>query len=85
MVDCQNRLLGVVLQEAGDTSGARAVFNRALALDPNFREPLVNAGLLAVVAGDRTQALRLLARLEALDSGSTSLEAQTLAAALADR
>ena len=65
------------------TSIVLAAFERALARDPNFREPLVNAGLLAVAAGDRPTALRLLARLEELDPRVTSAEERALAEALA--
>ena len=48
--------LGNAAREAGDLAEARAAFERAVALDPDYSRPRTNLGTLALAAGDLIEA-----------------------------
>jgi tetratricopeptide (TPR) repeat protein len=64
---------GLVTRKTGDTDGAITLYNRALDLDPKFREPIVELAVLHLQANRPDDALRLLETLADLDAIALSL------------
>ncbi|MEE2674096.1 MAG: fused MFS/spermidine synthase [Myxococcota bacterium] len=76
-------LMGILRQQLGSRSEARAAFEAALAADPFLPEALVNAGLEAVRNRDPKHAAGFLRRLRALAISGSSQESRALEEALA--
>src|SRR5262249_4760633 len=64
---------GLVLSKIGDVEGAMNLYNRALSLDPNFREPTLELAVLYLQANRPDDTLRVLQVLPVADALVLSL------------
>jgi tetratricopeptide (TPR) repeat protein len=64
---------GLVLRKTGDTAGAVNFYNRALGLDPKFREPIMELAVLHLQANKPDEALRVLKSVSDVDAIALSL------------
>ncbi len=64
---------GLVLRKMGDGEGAMNFYNRALKLDPKFREPMLELAVLHLQANRSDDALRVLEAVPEVDAITLSL------------
>jgi Tfp pilus assembly protein PilF len=64
---------GLVLRRSGDAGGAVTFYNRALELDPNFREPMIELAILHLQAQRPDDALEAIAPITTGDAVVLSL------------
>jgi tetratricopeptide (TPR) repeat protein len=64
---------GLVLRKMGDSDGAVRLYNRALSLDPKFREPMMELAVLHLQSERPDEALRILERVSNVDAVALSL------------
>src|SRR5207237_10522697 len=64
---------GLVLRKMGDHEGAAKFYERALKLDPTFREPALELAVLHLQANKPDEALQLLEKLADVDAIVLSL------------
>jgi Tfp pilus assembly protein PilF len=64
---------GLALRKTGDTNGATQSYERALEIDPHFREPIMELAVLYLQAGRADEALAILKNLSTMDAAALSL------------
>jgi tetratricopeptide (TPR) repeat protein len=64
---------GLVLRKIGDADGATQSYERALQIDPDFREPIMELAVLYLRSGRADDALTVLRNLPAMDGVALSL------------
>jgi glycosyltransferase involved in cell wall biosynthesis len=64
---------GLVLRKSGDAGGATQSYERALQIDPHFREPIIELAVLYLHSGRPDDALAILKNLPAMDGVALSL------------
>ena len=64
---------GLALRKMGDANGAVKFYERALTLDPRFREPIMELAVLHLQSSRPDEALRVLNNLEEIDAIALSL------------
>ncbi len=78
------KMLAVASWKRGDVKKARRAFDRAIEVAPYLPEALISASGFALSRGDRPTAMRLLARLEIIESFGPTPEADALRRRLAE-
>jgi Tfp pilus assembly protein PilF len=64
---------GLVLRKSGDADGATQSYERAIQIDPHFREPIMELAVLYLHSGRADDALTILRNLQAMDGAALSL------------